>query len=127
MEKKLEPNDKFINEQIGIIIQNNKVKSFMFYDIEHEKQRKIFEKINTIVGNYYNDNNVTKLIQLLTAVVKKYPDHSTKILRDHGIWSLPPSLEVTNYLTTLNLSTIIDFGAGNGLWSSIIHKCMPQT
>lgn len=136
--------DSKVNERIKEIIDKSKVKSMMFYDVEHEKQRILFQKFTDTFNEYRamakhefskepstNDAKLCKesvltLNKSLTSLIKDNPDRSVAILREFGIWALPPSEKVLQYMRRLvsdnKITTIIDYGTGVALWPSVINR-----
>ena len=61
-----------------------------------------------------------------------YPDRCTIIFRTLGIWGLPPDFVCLEYIKNLicvnKIDTVIDYGAGMGLWSKILsdYLNMPE-
>jgi hypothetical protein len=112
---------------------------FINYKKDYTRQLNIYEIIkctlNTLLEESYNDltNDHKKKKEItinfigeIKKYVDAYPDRCKMLLRELGIWGLPPSEKVLSYIekivTENKIKTIIDYGCGIGLWSLIISN-----
>ena len=118
----MESSNKVLKQKIRDIEKESQVKSLLFYDIEHKKQKQLYMRVNLIIDLYrqHTDSHSVRTInRLLSAIITSYPDKSVLILRDLGIWALPPPENLLTRISTLvgenKIKKIIDYGAGSGL------------
>jgi hypothetical protein len=111
--------------------------ALLFYKKDYNLQGNLYDDIQNKLNNYIlkslkyvNDpikkqKNIRKLLLNLEFAVRVYPERSTMILKMLGMWSLPPPEIFLIYIAKLifdnDINTIIDYGAGVGLWSRVIY------
>jgi hypothetical protein len=117
-----------LKKRINELIASSKVKSFLLYDVEYTRQQELFLKFVTLFERYQQDPlNLEILLSGLKNLITNFPDKSLHILREIGIWALPPTYKIINYLQSLKLDNIIDYGAGCALWCSILRDTLTNT
>jgi hypothetical protein len=76
-------------------------------------------------------SNKKRLVRLLTKLkmfINMYPDRCIIVFRTLGIWGLPPDetflVFIKKFIEEIKIDTVIDYGAGTGLWSRILSDCL---
>ncbi len=115
-------------------------------DEEYERISYMYLKFNEIIDNYntfnfkkkikgmYTDSkptNIDSVKYILFRIMQLFSiskSRATLCIRGLGIYALPPPFSLLVYLKTIiqkkNITHIIDYGAGIGLWSSILNRFM---
>src|SRR5689334_17028390 len=104
-----------------------------FYGKEYDTQSQLYEIVENELLKYLGlcsskvkdpQKKLSNLLSKFKMCLTMFPDRSTVIFRTLGIWGLPPDepfLEyIKNFINETKIDTIIDYGAGIGLWSKIL-------
>jgi hypothetical protein len=110
--------------------QDNKNNLFCYkhdYSRQHQMYKTIKKSFRKL--SLENKKGIIGIKKILTDIkndIDLYPDRGLIVIRSLGVWSLPPSFELLEYLKSyvsdMHITTIIDYGTGLGLWPSILHQ-----
>lgn len=121
-----------VNNQI-----NGKNMPIFGYDLEYVKQKDLYLDIKSTLNKYLiatnNKSDDSKSDLVSVSFVNKFgkllspcPDKALGIVRELGIWGLPPGEKLLSYMAKYvdenKINTIVDYGAGLGLWASVLHQ-----
>jgi len=116
------------NSNLEEEVKKSKLKSMLFYDIEYEKQRKLYLRIKLTFDLYRQTKiSVHELLKHIKVSYEEFPDKVEQIFQSLGLWATPEIatlIELKSFFETHSITTIIDYGAGIGLWSSMIDNYM---
>jgi len=141
------------SENIIIIIDSYLDKSLLVgyrpYDEEHKKYHRLYINMKNVLENYINYNIIIKikgnvsnrkisdldtvkyLLSRLPQLFQESNARATICLHSFGIYAPPPTMEFLQYLRKFikhqNITHIVDYGAGTGLWSSILQRFFKKT